>query len=141
MLAQLGLAYFVQDGILVVTSEDRAREPLPPSVASPAPIAKMIEKSERGELTSAELKELIEVFKLRRQVRVMHDTYDTPYGGGGGGGGGFGGGPAPFPGEEVVGETKQLLQEVRELIGLLKAEKKDEKPKTEKAAKKAGDAK
>src|SRR5262249_29703790 len=61
ILTQLGMAYFVEDGILVITSEDRAREPLPPAVATPAPIAKMIEKSEQGELNSSELKELIEV--------------------------------------------------------------------------------
>ena len=78
ILTQLGLAYFVEDGILVITSEDRAKEPLPPSVATPAPIGKMIEKSERGELSSSELKELIEVIRLRRQVKVMHENYEAP---------------------------------------------------------------
>jgi hypothetical protein len=118
MLTQLGLAYFVEDGMLVVTSEDRAREPLPPPIATPAPIAKMIEKSERGELTSTELKELIEVIKLRRQVKTMHQLYDAPYSQGGGGGGGA----DRFPGEENITETEQLLNEVRELIRLLKAD-------------------
>jgi RNA polymerase sigma factor (sigma-70 family) len=134
MLTQLGLAYFVQDGILIITSDDLAHMPLPPAVATPAPIAKMLEKSERGELTSTELKELIEVIKLRRQVRLMHEAYETPYGGGGsGGGGGFGGiNHGTFPGEEGVSETKQLLKEVRELVEVLMSEK---KPATSKADK------
>ena len=127
-LTQLGLAYFVEDGILVITSEDRAKEPLPPSVATPAPIGKMIEKSERGELSSSELKELIEVIKLRRQVKLMHENYDAPPPAGGaiGDGGGHGGGSGDarhFPGEENVSEMRELLKEVRELIQVLKAEK------------------
>ena len=128
-LTQLGLAYFVEDGILVITSEDRAKEPLPPSVATPAPIGKMIEKSERGELGSSELKELIEVIRLRRQVKVMHENYEAPYpqGEDKGGGGGFGGANR-FPGEENVGETRDLLKEIRELMQLLKAEKEPKKP-------------
>ena len=60
-------------------------------MATPAPIGKMIEKSERGELSSSELKELIEVIRLRRQVKVMHENYEAPYpqGEDKGGGGGF----------------------------------------------------
>ena len=77
MLTQLGLAYFVEDGILVITSEDSAKTPLPPSMAGPTPLERMIEKGERGELSSTELKELIEVVKLSQQVRSFHDNAGT----------------------------------------------------------------
>jgi RNA polymerase sigma factor (sigma-70 family) len=132
ILTQLGMAYFVQDGILVITSEDDAKDPLPPPIANPAPIGMMIAKSERGELSSSELKELIEVIRLRRQVKLMHENYEAPPPGGGGHGrGGFGAGGGGdlrrFPGEENLSETRELLKEVRELIQLVKTEKETKK--------------
>ena len=129
MLTQLNLAYFVQDGMLVITSNDRASEPLPPVMPKPAPIYQMYEKAERGELNLKELKELIDVIRLRHLVKRMHETYNTKTGSGGG----FGGGPE-FPGEEAAKDTKELLKEVRELIQLLKAEKEGKKPAETKKA-------
>lgn len=128
ILAQLNLAYFVQDGMLVITAKERASERLPPVMPKPAPIYELYEEAERGELTSQELKELIEVIRLRHQVRLMHETYNSRTGAGGG----FGGG-REFPGEEGARETKELLKDVRELIQLLKAEKLEKKPAETKA--------
>ncbi len=78
VLTQLGLAYFVEDGILVITGEDSAVQGhLPPSMADPAPILdNAVEKAERGELTSSEMKELIEVIKLQRQLLQLKHGKD-----------------------------------------------------------------
>lgn len=119
VLTQLGLAYFVEDGILVITGEDAAKKPLPPPMAGPSPLDQMLEKSERGELSSTELKELIEVLKLRRQVEEVHAPSESPRGEGFGGAGMV---------KSVADQTAELLKEVRELIQLLKAEKKEKKP-------------
>jgi RNA polymerase sigma factor (sigma-70 family) len=130
ILTQLKLAYFVQDGMLVITSEDRASEPLPPVMPKPAPIHQMYEKAERGELSSKELKELIEVIRMRRLIKQMRATYNTNIGPSG-----LSGGNPEFPGEEAAKESKELLKDVRELIQLLKAEKEGKKPaETKKAA-------
>jgi RNA polymerase sigma factor (sigma-70 family) len=123
LLDQLNLAYFVQDGMLVITSKERASEPLPPTMPKPAPIGQMFEKAERGELSSNELKELIEVIRLRRVIKQMHEAYNTRAGGTG-----FGGDAKIFPGEESAKDAKELLKEVRELIRLLKAEKEGKTP-------------
>ena len=120
MLTQLGLAYFVEDGILVVTSKDQAREPLPPSIATPDPILKMVEKSERGELTSIELNELIEVMRLRRVVRLMHEGQGVPDGGEASESRNDG---ARLRAEDEAADVKALRKELRELIQLLRAEK------------------
>jgi RNA polymerase sigma factor (sigma-70 family) len=122
ILEQLGMAYFVQDGFVVITSKERASAPLPSPIATPAPIEQMFEKAERGELTSAQLKELIEVIRLRRVVKRMHEAYNRN------GPGGMVSADLEFPGEEAAKETRELLREVRELVRLLKAEKEGKKP-------------
>lgn len=118
VLTQLGLAYFVQDGTLVITSEDSAKNPLPPAMALPTPLDRMVEKAERGEMTAREVKELIELVKLSKEVsRLHHGEPETP---GAAIGSGGGAGPNANP-------TQELLKEVRELIQLLKAEKEGHK--------------
>ncbi len=119
ILTQLGLAYFVQDGMLVITSEDSAKNPLPPSMASPTPLDRMVEKAERGEMTAKEIKELIELVKLSKEVSLLHHIQAEAPGGGIGGEGGDAGSSA--------NPTQQLLKEVRELIQLLRAEKEGHK--------------
>ena len=53
ILTQLGLAYFVEDGILVITSEDRGEEALAALHGHPdSARSAEIEKAERGELSS-----------------------------------------------------------------------------------------
>ena len=130
ILSQLGLAYFVEDGILVITSPKRASDPLPPTITTLAPIHKMIEKAERGELSSTELKELVEVIRLRRMVKLMDKNYDAPAPGDEGHtgpGGAFRKREGVFPGEENARETRELLQEVRELVKVLKGDKPEKK--------------
>jgi hypothetical protein len=114
LLDQLGLVYFVDDGILVITSSDRGEQSaLPPSMAEPSPLVKKQEQAERGELTTDEMKELIEVLKLVRQVRHHAAKSEEA-------GGGSGDDNEEKPKTEQMG---QLLKEVRELIELLKAER------------------
>jgi hypothetical protein len=119
VLAQLDLAYFVEDGFLVITSKERARNHLPPSMATPAPIGLMVQKSERGELSSEELKELVEVLKLRRQVKQLHEADETRAAA-----------KVIEAGESTpkADQTAELIKELRELIQLLKDEKQAKKP-------------
>src|SRR5207253_1963416 len=46
ILAQLGLIYHVEDGMLYITSEDSEQTPLPPSIRRPSPILVRAEKAE-----------------------------------------------------------------------------------------------
>ena len=89
----------------------------------------MIEKAERGELSSSELKELIEVVKLSQQVRTIHDN---PPEGVQAGVSGPEAGPAK-PAAAVPDETKELLKDIGELIKLLKAEREAKKAPERKA--------
>ena len=68
MLTQLGLAYFVEDGMLVVTSEDSAGKPLPPSMRGATPLTEKMEKAERGELTMEEMEDLLKYLKTRETL-------------------------------------------------------------------------
>ena len=113
LLKQINLAYFVEDGLLFITSED-AEGPLRPSMREPSPILQKTEKAERGELSLAEMKELLEALKVRQQI--MNLSSGTP--------------------SEETHEGKQneelkqyreqinlLLKEFRGLLEVLKAEK------------------
>jgi hypothetical protein len=112
ILTQLKLAYFVEDGILVITSEESASQAsLPPSMSGPSPILEKLEKAERGELTVDQMKELLEVLKLRQQLKQLGDQYEKGEEGG-----------------EQSNPTVELLKEVRELIKVLKDEKPEKKP-------------
>jgi RNA polymerase sigma factor (sigma-70 family) len=123
-LTQLHMAYFVEDGILVITSEDSAKLRLPPSIAGPTPLQRRIEKAERGDLSSGELKELIEVVKLSRELTLLHES-PPQQAQGGRLGGEFGGGGGQA--KSIPDETKELLKEIRELIQLLKADREGKK--------------
>ena len=59
-LKQLGLGYRVKDGVLIICSAAET--------GGDSPLALMLEKAERAELTKAEYKELIEILKLRKEV-------------------------------------------------------------------------
>ena len=69
-LKQLDLIYFVDDGLLYITSKesDGSQGTLGPAMAEPSPILQKAEKAERGEMSLPEMKELIEIFKVREQV-------------------------------------------------------------------------
>jgi hypothetical protein len=118
MLAQLDLAYFVEDGILVITSHDSAyQKHLPPSMTRPMPIFEMQEKATRGELSVNELKEFVEVLKLRNEVLRLAS-----------GDGAEEHRPAGEAAKKNADQTAELIKELRELIQLLKAEKPAKKP-------------
>ncbi len=145
LLTQLGLAYFVEDGMLVITSENSAKKPLPSPMAGPTPLDRMVEKAERGEMSVEELKELLELIKLSKQARRLHHNEPEPGQVGGYGaesghgrpnantsGAGMRSDP-PTVGIDRIqananpGESQELLKEVRELIQLLKAEREGKK--------------
>jgi RNA polymerase sigma factor (sigma-70 family) len=134
LLSQLGLVYFVEDGMIVITSEESEQGGLPPSMRQQTPILARAAKAERGELTRAEMEELIELFKVR--ATVMN------YAAGNG---------AVTPESESESEPKrdreqmnQLLKELRELVEQLKAERQPKKApaeKTEEAPQRSGNLK
>ncbi len=63
LLKQLGLGYRVKDGMLTICTLADGGDGLP--------MALMLEKAERGELSKSEYKELIEILKLRKEVQGM----------------------------------------------------------------------
>ncbi|HZW34813.1 MAG TPA: sigma-70 family RNA polymerase sigma factor, partial [Isosphaeraceae bacterium] len=117
VLAQLGLIYHIEDGMLYITSDDSEQLPLPPSIRRPSPILERVAKAERGELSLEEMKQLIEELKIRDIVRRLGsgEPEETK---------------AERSGDEASRDRQQmnlLLKEVRELIGLLKAERQAQK--------------
>jgi len=121
LLKQLDLVYFVDDGILCITSAESEGAFFGPSMYEVSPILQQAARAERGELSLAEMKELIELFKTRNQVMRLasgerepkHDAAEA---------------------KQTSDETKQhreqmdlLLKEMRELIEILKAEKQTKK--------------
>lgn len=114
VLAQLGLAYFVDDGVLVITSQDSDyQNMLPPSIAIPSPVLLMQTKAERGEMSVAEMKEFLELLKTRMLVRAMANPESVHL-------------PArqqPAAAPPAADQTAELVKELRELIKILKNEK------------------
>ena len=130
LLTQLGLVYFVEDGIVVITSEDSERGRLPPSMREQPPILARAAKAERGELTRDEMEELIELFKLRATIMKYatgeglptHESQKKQTSGGSAGG--HGGDATPEPETKRDSESMNLLlEELRELVEQLKAER------------------
>jgi RNA polymerase sigma factor (sigma-70 family) len=118
VLAQLGLIYHVEDGMVYITSNSSEQLPLPPAIRRSSPILERVDKAIRGELSLEEMKQLIEELKTRELVRKLGS-----------------GEPVETKAERSDGAAKQereqmnlLLKEVRELIALLKAERQVRKP-------------
>ena len=147
LLKQLDLVYFVEDGTLCITSADSEGR-FGPAIHEASPLAIQAEKAERGELTLTEMKDLIEVYKTRAQIKRLaagEEEQPKPITGGG-----FGGTfPARHPAAAAEQPVKQgataekkesetskensvpmnvLLKELRELIEILKAEKQTKQP-------------
>jgi RNA polymerase sigma factor (sigma-70 family) len=117
-LKQLELIYFVDDGILCITSQE-SEGTLGPSMQEPSPIDDKLQKAERGDLTVDEMKELIEVLKMRQQVNALAEPR-------GGGGDGEISRPGASPSDDAKRHDellKLLVQETRELVDALKAAK------------------
>ena len=119
LLTQLGLAYFVEDGILVITSDETENQQLPPSMMELPPILVRADKAMRGDLAKAEMVELIELLKaretvmkyssgLREETNEAHVKRDAEL-------------------KEDREQMKLLLKEMRELINQLKTERQAKK--------------
>jgi hypothetical protein len=125
LLQQLDLIYFVDDGLLYITSA-RSEGRLRPAMHEPSPIVQRAEKAERGELSLAEMKELTEIMKARETIMTlssverdeMRDEMRDHTGG------------SAKQGEDAKQTRDQmnlLLKEMRQLIEVLKAEKRTQK--------------
>lgn len=77
-LRQLDLVYFVDDGILVITSEQSEDKGLPPSRAEPAPITEKLERFDRGDMSLEEMKAYLEELKLRKEILKIQSELDKP---------------------------------------------------------------
>jgi RNA polymerase sigma factor (sigma-70 family) len=117
LLAQLGLAYWVEDGMIYITSEgSEVLGNLKPPIKDTSPILLRAKKAERGELTLQEMKTLTEEFEARARVLKLAEGEGLPPSHPGATGAANEAKPKP-------GEMDLLLKDVRELIGLLKAER------------------
>ena len=119
LLKPLDLIYFVEDGILYITSAESEGTfgAFAPAMAEPSPILQKVEKAERGELSVSEMQELLEILKTREQIMKLS-----------GGEGGHRKDVAQSNKENDEAKQdretmKQLLTEMRELIQVLKAER------------------
>ena len=77
LLKQLGLTYFVDDGILVVTvdSDDEPRTNLGPSIKPITVLDEQFQKAERGEMTVDEMKTLTAFLTIRARVLKFKPNY------------------------------------------------------------------
>jgi RNA polymerase sigma factor (sigma-70 family) len=127
MLKQLGLVYTVDDGILYITAEDSESASLGPSMRTPSPMKLKIAKAERYELTTEEMKEVIEFLRTRRELLAMQDSESGALGA-----------PSPAPPSDetrrVQDQMNAILKEMRELAEMLKADKPTRKSGETKAA-------
>ncbi len=70
LLKQLDLAYFVEDGVLCVTSL-KSMGRFDPTMHEPSPIMERVKNAERGELSPTEMKDLIELLKSQAEARRL----------------------------------------------------------------------
>jgi RNA polymerase sigma factor (sigma-70 family) len=119
LLKQLDLVYFVEDGMLCITSQESEGTfgAFGPAVSEPSPILQQAEKAERGEMSLSEMKDLIELFKTRDQImKLASGQHEQTHEGG----------ELNKQREEAKQDResmKQLLKEMRELMQVLKAER------------------
>ncbi len=70
LLKQLDLAYFVEDGVLCITSL-KSMGRFDPTMHEPSPTMERVKKAERGELSPTEMKDLIELLKSQAEARRL----------------------------------------------------------------------
>jgi len=79
LLKQLDLAYFVEDGVLCVTSQ-KSMGRFDPTMHEPSPIVERVKKAERGELSRTEMKDLIELLKSQAEAgRLAAAAVEGPF--------------------------------------------------------------
>jgi RNA polymerase sigma factor (sigma-70 family) len=125
LLKQIDLVYFVEDGILCITSDEEEGK-LGPVMREPSPLKEKIEKAERGELALQDMEDLVTVLKAREEVRrltVEEEGQETP------GSGGFGAGASSRADEAKRNKEliELLIKETRELVDALKASRQTKK--------------
>ncbi len=114
-LRQLGLGYFVDDGILVITSQaSEDRGGLDADPIGPSPFDRKQEKLERGEMTMDEMKTFAAELKMKteimKQLRGLHDLEKTR--------------DAPDQSRTIKpDQAAALVKELKELVDGLKAER------------------
>jgi RNA polymerase sigma factor (sigma-70 family) len=116
MLKQIDLAYFVEDGLLYITSEESAglSGRLAPAIVEPSPILQKVAKAESGELSLTEMQELQELLKTREQIVKLNSRAHA--------------GETPETKETETEKHQQeqvdaLLKELRGFVDELKAER------------------
>jgi len=73
LLAQIGMVYKVEDGILFITASGSGNAKLEPPMVTPSPLMQMQERAERGEMTAAERKAFIEMLKDLAEIdKLLH---------------------------------------------------------------------
>jgi RNA polymerase sigma factor (sigma-70 family) len=127
VLKQLGLVYFIDDGMLYITSDESEDGPsLGPPMREPSQFHFNVEKAERGELTLEQMKELIEFLETRHDVLELSEGRRIEHRGGSTA---ATAGPVTQNNKESV---ELLVKEIRELVELLKSTKQTEKPSVRK---------
>ncbi len=116
LLKQLGLGYFVDDGILVISSQESGDQAgLDPAQIGPSPLVKKQDKLERGEMTIQEMKQFAEELKVKteimKQLRELHSLDE-------GTGGGICGGH-----DVKTDQVAALLKEMKALVDQIRAER------------------
>jgi RNA polymerase sigma factor (sigma-70 family) len=81
ILKQLGLIYFIDDGMIYITTPDSGDE-LGPPMREPSPLKLKLEKAERGELTMQEMEEFVKFLKTRQEIMKLSEDPEPPKGGG-----------------------------------------------------------
>jgi RNA polymerase sigma factor (sigma-70 family) len=111
-LNQLDLIYYVDDGILVITSAAAEQLRLPPTSREPSPFMQKQEKAERGEMSLEEMKKFVEELKIRKEM--LNAVTELQFVNEGG-----------YRGQPSTGKTdsiEPLLKEIKELVSQLKAD-------------------
>jgi hypothetical protein len=113
MLKQLGLVYFVDDGVLCITSEASSSSKFAPSMLEVSPFLEKQEKAERGELSVDQMKELFEIMKLQKEMHKLKDEPDPS----------FQRSEKPQVEQPKKDPLEPILKKFEEFLGQLKAER------------------
>jgi hypothetical protein len=71
MLKQLNLCYWIQDGMIVISSDSEDKGPLPSPIHEPSTRQRLENKLERGELSAEERKEYLEILQEASEIEKL----------------------------------------------------------------------
>jgi hypothetical protein len=78
LLAQLGLFYTVEDGMIFITAQSSEQTPLEPSVRRPSPFVELQDKLRGGELSAEQTKAFLAMLKDRVEAeRLFREMLDV----------------------------------------------------------------